>query len=140
MSGKRASSRPRERDYSHLSLLDKLGIKAGQSVAILGLEDSSFLNEIRSRVPQFTRDAVAPGLDLIFFGASSRSDLPRLKLLARAIHKAGAIWAVHPKGQTHIRGVDVIAAGKTTGLVDNKVCRFSKTHTALRFVIPLARR
>jgi hypothetical protein len=36
--------------------------------------------------------------------------------------------------------MDVIAAGKAADLVDNKVCRFSDTHTALRFVIPLARR
>jgi hypothetical protein len=44
------------------------------------------------------------------------------------------------KGQKHIREVDVIAARKPAGLTDNKVCRFSDTHTALRFVIPLARR
>ncbi|MGA8767000.1 MAG: hypothetical protein WB559_08275 [Candidatus Acidiferrales bacterium] len=44
------------------------------------------------------------------------------------------------KGQKHIREADVIAAGKSVGLTDNKVCRFSDTHTALRFVIPLARR
>jgi hypothetical protein len=44
------------------------------------------------------------------------------------------------KGQKHIREVDVIAAGRSAGLTDNKFCRFSETHTALRFVIPLARR
>jgi hypothetical protein len=44
------------------------------------------------------------------------------------------------KGQKNIREVDVIAAGRSAGLTDNKFCRFSETHTALRFVIPLARR
>lgn len=33
-----------------------------------------------------------------------------------------------------------MAAGKEAGLVDIKVVRFSETHTALKFVIPLARR
>jgi hypothetical protein len=45
------------------------------------------------------------------------------------------------KGQKHIREVDIIiAAGRSARLTNNKVCRFSDTHTALRFVIPLARR
>jgi hypothetical protein len=36
--------------------------------------------------------------------------------------------------------VDVIRAGVGVGLVDNKVGRFFDTHSALRFVIPKARR
>jgi hypothetical protein len=47
---------------------------------------------------------------------------------------------VYPKGQNHIREIDVINAGKSAGLTDNKVCRFSDTHTALRFVIPVSQR
>lgn len=38
----------------------------------------------------------------------------------------------------HIREIDVIQAGKDAGLTDNKVCSFSATHTALRFVTPLS--
>jgi hypothetical protein len=79
-------------------------------------------------------------MDLIFVAAERLADLRPLKLLAKAIHKKGAVWVVYPKGRRDIRGVDVIAAGKSAGLVDNKVCRFSETHTALRFVIPLAKR
>ena len=51
-----------------------------------------------------------------------------------------AIWIVYPKGQRHIREADVMRAGKAAGFTDNKICRFSETHTALRFVIPVARR
>jgi len=29
--------------------------------------------------------------------------------------------------------MDVIRAGRAAGLVDTKICSFSKTHTALRF-------
>jgi len=36
--------------------------------------------------------------------------------------------------------VHVIAAAKEAGLVDVKVVRFSDTHTALKLVIPVARR
>ena len=135
-------NKPREpdRDYSHRSLLDKLGVKPGQRIGVLGVEDAAFLNDLADRVPEFVREKPPAGADIIFLGAESLKALARLKSLAGAIQKAGAIWVVYPKGQKHICGVDVINAGKSVGLTDNKVCRFSETHTALRFVIPLARR
>jgi hypothetical protein len=68
------------------------------------------------------------------------ADLAQLNSLGRSIHKNGAIWVVYPKGQLHIREIDVITAGKSAGLTDNKVCSFSATHTALRFCIPVAER
>ena len=134
------TSREPERDYSHRSLLDKLGIKTGQKIAVLDLEDSSFFKELATRVPDFVRNSAGEDLDIVLLATNRVNDTPRLKSLASKIRKNGAIWVVYPKGQTHIREVDVIAAGKAAGLVDNKVCRFSDTHTALRFVIPLARR
>ncbi len=135
-----AKTRPPERDYSHRSLLDKLGAKPGQRIAVLGVSDAAFLKDLAERVPDLTRDKPPARADIIFAAAEDTKALARLKSLAAAIVKNGAIWVVYPKGQKHIREVDVIAAGKTAGLTDNKVCKFSETHTALRFVIPLARR
>ena len=137
---KTAKAREPERDYSHRALLDKLGVKPGQRICVLGVEDASFLQELAARVPDFVRDKPAKDADLIFLGAEDVKTLARMKSLVGVIQKAGAIWVVYPKGQKHIREVAVIAAGKSAGLTDNKVCRFSDTHTALRFVIPLARR
>jgi hypothetical protein len=136
------SNEPREpeRDYSHRLLLDKLGVKPGQQVAVLDVNDAAFLKELAARVPDFVREKPSKDADLIFLAAEEIKALARMKSLAGAIQKAGAIWVVYPKGQKHIREVDVIAAGKSAGLTDNKVCRFSDTHTALRFVVPLARR
>ena len=39
-----------------------------------------------------------------------------------------------------IRDVEVMAAGRAAGLVDNKVVSFSETHTSLRLVIPVKER
>ena len=138
----KAAKKPREpeRDYSHRLLLDKLGVKPGQRVCVLGVEDAAFLKDLGARVPDFARDQQRDAADLIFLGAEDVETLARLKPLANAIQKNGAIWVVYPKGQKHIREADVMAAGKSAGLTDVKVCRFSETHTALRFVIPLARR
>jgi hypothetical protein len=131
---------PAERDYSHRALVDKLGVKPGQRIAVLGVEDTEFLKDLSDRVPEYSRGSRIANADLIFFSAEDQKDLSQLKSLARSICKSGGIWVVYPRGQKHIREVDVISAGKSAGLTDNKVCRFSNTHTALRFVIPLANR
>ena len=52
----------------------------------------------------------------------------------------GHIWVVAPKGRQDIREADVLAAGRAAGLKDTKVARFSDTHTAHRFTIPLESR
>jgi len=132
--------RPPERDYSHRALIDKLGVKAGQRIAVLGVEDAEFLKDLADRVPEYSRGNRIANADLIFFSVEAQQDLSQLKSLSRSICKSGGIWVVYPRGQKHIREVDVINAGKSAGLTDNKVCRFSETHTALRFVIPLAKR
>jgi hypothetical protein len=129
-----------ERDYSHRLLIDKLGVKPGQRIAVLGVERAEFLVDLAGRVPEYSRGERIKDADLIFFSAEARDNLSRLKSLLQWIRKDGAIWVVYPKGQSHIREIDVITAGKSAGLTDNKVCRFSDTHTALRFVIPVSRR
>ncbi|MGD0403307.1 MAG: hypothetical protein ABSB66_08920 [Candidatus Acidiferrales bacterium] len=135
-----SKTRASERDYSHRALIDKLGVQAGQRIAVLGVEDAEFLKDLADRVPDYSRGSRVANADLLFFSAEAQEDLSQLKLLSRSICKSGGIWVVYPRGQKHIREIDVISAGKSAGLTDNKVCRFSATHTALRFVIPLAKR
>jgi hypothetical protein len=135
-----AKAREPERDYSHRLLIDKLGVKPGQTIAVLGVESAEFLTELAARVPEYSRGKRLARADLIFFSAEAVTDLGQLSSLGRLIQKNGAIWVVYPKGQKQIREIDVINAGKSAGLTDNKVCSFSVTHTALRFCIPVARR
>lgn len=51
-----------------------------------------------------------------------------------------ALWMVYLKGQKAITEGDVLAAGRKAGWKDVKVVGFSETHTALKFVLPLATR
>lgn len=140
MKNSKSKTRQPERDYSHRLLVDKLGVKAGQRVAVLGVESAEFVKNLSERVPEYSRGKRIADADMIFLSAESREDLSRLESLVRSIRKNGAVWVVYPKGQAHIRGVDVIEAGRAAGLKDNKVCSFSTTHTALRFVIPVSKR
>jgi hypothetical protein len=78
--------------------------------------------------------------DLVVYQAASVDDLERLAELAASLKPTGAIWVVAPKGGREPREAEVLGAGKRAGLVDTKVVRFSDTHTAHKFVIPVALR
>jgi hypothetical protein len=112
------------------SLLDKLGVKPGQRVAVVWIEDADFLEKLAERVAVTEDD----DLDLLFLAADSLDDLDQLpEAMARPKPK-GAIWIVSRKGKgATLKDVDVMAAARPLGLVDTKVCAFSATHTALRF-------
>ena len=122
------------------SLIDKLGIKAGMRISLVGLGDGDFRRDLASRTKDVNEGKAAADSDLIFLGADGAKDLDRMRTLQKSIKPNGAIWVVYPKGQKHITEAGVFAAGKQAGLVDVKVASFSATHTALKFVIPVDRR
>lgn len=112
--------------------LDKLGVKAGQRIAVVNLDDPAFVTELTAKVP------LADGerdLDLLFYGADSVAELPRIGALTPRLAPRGALWVVSLKGKAaRIRDVEVMASAKAHGLVGAKVCAISETRTALRFV------
>lgn len=128
-----------ERTYT-TPLLDKLGVRPGMRVALIDVDDDS-IRPLRERTSDITEGSPEPETDLVFLGADDTAALEPLRALADRIRPNGAIWVVSRKGKdATIRDVEVIAAAKAADLVDNKVVSFSATHTALRLVIPVARR
>lgn len=124
------------------SRLDKLGVKAGMAIAAIDVSDDEFLLEIAGRAGKVARKAPAPArpADLIFYGVEHRDALDRLAALVPLVKPDGALWIVRPKGRKDITESETMAAGKRAGLVDVKVVSFSETHTAEKFVIPVAKR
>lgn len=127
-----------ERTYT-TPLLEKLGVAPGARVSVLGVRDAAVGRLLRARADVSSRPR--KGSDLVFLAATSARDLERLAALEATIRRDGAIWVVWRKGKmAPVRDVDVIAAARRAGLVDNKVVSFSETHTALRLVVPRDRR
>lgn len=117
--------------------LDKLGIKPGMRVAVVGLDDAGFLAELRGRTGDVTIGRPKKETEAVLVALSRRADLPRLKALRAAIKKNGMIWVVWPKGRKEFREDDARAYGPTAGLVDVKVMSFSDTLSGLKMVIPV---
>jgi hypothetical protein len=122
------------------SRIEKLGVKPGAKVSLLGQFDAEFLREVASLTKSVSKGKTTSDSDWIFFAADSKGDLGSISKISKSIQGATALWIVYPKGQEHITENDVLAAGRKTGLKDVKVVGFSPTHTALKFVIPLASR
>jgi hypothetical protein len=120
-------------------LLDKLGVKAGAKISVLGLHDADFDKQLKSRGVDVSPRARQES-DLIFFYVSDRRGLPRLVELRRSLQPNGAIWVLWPKGRKEFREDDIRAFGPEAGLVDVKVVAFSAALSALRMVIPIAER
>ena len=129
-----------ERIYT-TPLLDKLGLRPGMRVALIDIDDTEIRPSIAARTSDLTEGWPQPDTDVVLLGAETTDALSVLEALSARIRPNGAIWVVSRKGRTAtLRDVEVIAAAKASGLVDNKVASFSATHTALRLVIPIARR
>jgi hypothetical protein len=121
------------------SRMQKLGVKAGSRVAVLGVDDPGFLDELAAQGAEISTRARA-GLDLVFVGMSDAKDLPRLARLREAVRPAGAVWVIWPKGRKEFREDDIRHYGPTAGLVDVKVMAFSEALSGLKMVIPLKER
>ncbi len=130
----------REKIANPKSRIDKLGVKRGARVSLLGGFPADFLDELEKQSAIAVSDKHAKGSLCVFLAAEVTQDLGRVKAIAKSLHAAASLWIVYPKGQTSITENHVRSAGLAAGLTDVKVTRFSTTHTALKFVIPKSRR
>jgi hypothetical protein len=135
-----AAEKWRDKILHPKSRIEKLGVKPGAKVSLLGGFDAGFLSEIGKLTKSVSKNRGAPDSEWIFFAADSKEDLGGLPRISKSMKGAAALWIVYPKGQKHITENDVLAAGRKAALKDVKVVGFSSTHTALKFVIPLSQR
>ena len=122
------------------SRLQKIGVKADWRASAIGVDDTAFLKELEGAVAHLSINRLVKDSDAIFVGVTNEAGLLRLEKLKASLKPDGAVWIIRPKGRPEISERATMAAGKAAGLVDVKVVAFSPTHTAEKFVIPLAKR
>jgi len=124
------------------TLLDKLGVTDGTRVAVVDPDhlldgDGAFAAELAGRAVKLVRRGPA---DVVVWPVDGAADLARLPSLIPRFEPAGALWAVWPKGRKELNDNHIREAARDAGLVDVKVARFSATHSALKLVVPKAKR
>ncbi len=129
--------RAREERYAARDITDKLGLKPGFQVRVVGKADRALLDKARAKIGRsFIREGVQA--DVILYWAASANEIRlMLKNLKRSLVPNGGIWVItfkKGKGEPYVPDQQLIPAGLAAGLVDNKVCSISDMQSAMRFV------
>jgi hypothetical protein len=121
-------------------VLEKLGLKPGMNVGVVGPADDALLESMRARTSRLQVGRPRAGSEMIFLFAAAAGDLSRLKALRDKITPDGSIWAIWPKGRPELKEDHVRAVARGVGLVDVKVCSVSERLSGLKLMIPRAQR
>jgi hypothetical protein len=122
--------------YSGTPLVDKLGVRTGQRVALLAAPADLVL-DLPPEVSVVTR--LAGHCDVVLFFTKERRRLDRrLDGIGHAIAPDGAAWIAWPKRAskvaTDMTDNVVREVALPRGLVDVKVCAIDETWTGLKLV------
>ena len=128
--------------YSKRSLVEKLGLKDGFAIAILGAPENyaATLGKLPPGVKQVNK--LKGALDFLHFFSSKRSHLnEQFPMLKAALSPTGMLWISWPKASsgvpTDLSENVVREIGLANGLVDVKVCAVDETWSCLKFVYRL---
>ena len=123
---------------------DKLGIKPGQTVAVID-SDNELFRKLSLEAPQdvtLQKRILGSKVDMILVRLWERTNYRHLfQRLQNAITNEGSIWAVIPKKPTALaKGIDVfrddlVGEVSKTDLVDNKTLSITEEEYGIRFVI-----
>jgi Protein of unknown function (DUF3052) len=130
-----------ERDYSHRSVVEKLGIKPEQRVEITGDVGSGLRRDVKDAIG---RGLVKSGeLDGAIVLVESEDEGKEALLRYRArLRDTGYLWVITRKRgyDTYINQMILVPHAKKLGLIDNKTCSIDEERSGIRFVVPRALR
>jgi hypothetical protein len=131
-----------DKDYSHRDVTDKLGLKPGQAVRVVGKGDKVLLGRVREKIGRKLVNDTTPADVILYWPKTVEEITPTLMELRQSIVSNGSIWVITAKrNQTSASGMPylnqdaLIPLGLAAGLVDNKTCSISESESGMRFVI-----
>ena len=130
-----------DKDFSHRSVVQKLGIAAAQRVEVSGDVGAGLRRDVKAALGRgLARSGELDGAIVRVGSVEDAADVfrryrPRLR-------DTGYLWLV-----THKRGLDgyvnqmaLVPEAKRHGLIDNKTCSIDDGRSGIRFVVPRALR
>jgi hypothetical protein len=130
-----------ERDYSHRSAVQKLGVKPAQRVEITGDVGSGLRRDVKEAVGRgLVRSGELDGaIVLVESEDEGREALVRYRARLR---DTGYLWVITRKRghETYLNQMSLVPHAKRLGLIDNKTCSIDDERSGIRFVVPRALR
>jgi hypothetical protein len=130
-----------ERDYSHRTAVQKLGVKPEQRVEVTGDVGPGLRKDVQDVIG---RGLVRSGdLDTAIVLVESEDEAKEALVRYRArLRDDGALWVITRKrGHEHyLNQMALVPHAKRLGLIDNKTCSIDDERSGIRFVVPRALR
>jgi hypothetical protein len=130
-----------ERDYSHRTAVQKLGIKPEQRVEVTGDVGSGLRRDVKQAVG---RGLVKSGeLDGAIVLVESEDEAKETLVRYRArLRDTGYLWVITRKRghESYLNQMTLVPHAKRLGLIDNKTCSIDEDRSGIRFVVPRALR
>ena len=130
-----------EKDYSHRSTVQKLGVKPGERVEVTGDVGSGLRGEAKEAAG---RGLVRSGrLDGAIVLIESLEEAQKALVRYRArMRDDGYLWLVTRKRghNGYLNQMRIVPYAKRVGLIDNKTCSIDDQRSGIRFVVPRALR
>jgi hypothetical protein len=130
-----------ERNYSHRSTVQKLGVAADQRVEVAGDVGAGLRRDVKEVLG---RGLVRSGeLDSAIVLVESVEEAQAVFASYRPrLRDTGCLWLITRKrGQEgYINQMTLVPHGRHHGLIDNKTCSIDDERSGIRFVIPRALR
>jgi hypothetical protein len=121
-------------------LIDKLDVKPGAAVWLLGINDETLIGQLEERTTALSRGRRRDVVRRRVRRVESIKDLDRIGKAMGAMTENGAIWVVHRKGPSGIADTAIFAAAKALGLTYTKVAARFRHHIRPRSSCGLLRR
>jgi hypothetical protein len=126
-----------ERDYSHRSTVQKLGVAAEQRVEITGDVGPGLRRDVKEAIG---RGLVKSGqLDGAIVLVESEDEAKQALVRYRArLRDTGYLWVITRKRghEGYLNQMALVPHAKKVGLIDNKTCSIDEERSGIRFVVP----
>jgi hypothetical protein len=130
-----------ERDYSHRSTVQRLGVAAEQRVEITGDVGAGLRRDVKDAIGRgLVKSGQLDGAIVLVESADEAKEAfvryrPRLR-------DTGYLWMITRKRghEKYLNQMALVPFAKRLGLIDNKTCSIDDERSGIRFVVPRALR
>ena len=126
-----------ERDYSHRTAVQKLGVKPDQRIEVTGDVGSGLRRDVKEALG---RGLVKSGeLDGVIVLVESEDEAKEILARYRSrLRDTGYLWVITRKRghDAYLNQMALVPHAKRLGLIDNKTCSIDDDRSGIRFVVP----
>jgi hypothetical protein len=130
-----------EKDYSHRSAVQKLGVRADDRVEVVGDVGSGLRRDVKQVAGRgLVRSGPLDGAIVLVESLEEAEEV--LDIYRPRLRDDGYLWLITWKRghEGYINQMHLVPGAKKRALIDNKTCSIDNERSGIRFVVPRALR